>query len=547
MSQIRVSPSNRLPKFPILPSARRASSSPQAAFTPFAQAWRRKRNQGSHPYRPALLRILTGFALLLAFTYGCRPEEIISSEPLDLRFSADTVYLDTVIDSIGSSTYQLKVYNDRSKTIRIEEIRLEDPGSPYRININGTPAQQMKDVEILPQDSLYIFVEVTTNIQGAREMLVTDKILFSSGGQQQDVELVTLAREGIFHFPRNFIVLGSGDNATVIPYSIIDCNTTWTSDQPHVVYGYAVIDSSCGLTIEPGTEVFFHQNSGLWVFDQGQLQIAPGATPGQVDSVVFTSDRLEPGFANDPGQWGGALGGLYIGQGAKASINYTVIKNATNAIRVDSATAPGQLQISNSYILNSSRTGLSAGFSHIRAENVVIANSGLYNLYAFGGNYEFLHCTFANYWTGSTRQEPAVLLTNFLEINDNGAVRRILRPLEQAYFGNCIIYGNNEKEIALAEDEGEQFNYTFNHALFRLPFDPEDRSINTADPEFTQVRVNAEPGFRDPQNNRYGLDSTSQAVDQGNVTDGARVLGDILGRSRNFNGRPDLGAFERQF
>lgn len=495
-----------------------------------------------------VLRFLLGVFLLGVALTSCRPEEVVASGPLDLRFSKDTVYLDTVIDSIGSSTYVLKVYNDRAETVRIEEVRLADAGSPYRINVNGEPGPVVRNVEILPRDSIYVFVEVTTYIQGGNEMLVTDKLLFTNGGSSQEVNLVTLAREAVFHFPKRFLVLGTGRNATPIPYSIINCDTRWTAAQPHVVYGYAVIDSGCTLTIEPGAEVRFHQNSGLWVFNQGRLEVAPNAFPGQGDSVTFTSDRLEPGFEDSPGQWGGALGGIYIGQGGRAVIQNAVIKNATNALRVDSATLPDQLVIRHSYILNSSRTGLSAGFSDIVAENLVVANSGLYNLFAFGGNYRFLHCTFANYWRGATRQEPAVLLTNFFEFaTEDGGTQRVVRPVQSAYFGNCIVYGNNNKELAITKDDAAALNFTFNHALLRLPRDTADRDLDLTDPRFQDVLVNQDPDFVDPQQNRYGLDSASQAVDQGNVADGAAVQIDILGRTRNFNGIPDLGAFERQY
>ena len=43
-----------------------------------------------------------------------------------LTFSKDTVYLDTVFTNIGSSTYNLKVYNNSSKNILIPEIKLSN-------------------------------------------------------------------------------------------------------------------------------------------------------------------------------------------------------------------------------------------------------------------------------------------------------------------------------------------------------------------------------------------------------------------------------------
>lgn len=485
----------------------------------------------------------------MIMAFSCRKDEVISAEKLNLRFSTDTVYLDTVFQTIGSSTYVLKVFNDENETVRIPSIRLENPASPFRVNINGTPARSLNNVEILPKDSIYIFVEVSAaEIMNGQEMLVTDKLLFAGNNQEQSVDLVTLAKDAIFHPPTNFIVIGNGPGAVVIPYSVINCNETWDASRPHVIYGYAVIDSGCVLTINPGTDVHFHKNSGMWVFDDAQLKVAENAFPGSGDSVTFSSDRLEPNFEDAPGQWGGVLGGLYIGQRAKAKLNNLVIKNATTGLRADSAVFQDQLSITNSYILNSSRTAFYAGYSNVKAYNLVVANSGLYCLYAFGGNYEFRHSTFANYWSGSTRQEPAVLLTNYLEIQDEqGSIERIVRDLENAYFGNCILYGSNEQELSLAEDEGGAFNYRFNNVLLKLAPDAEDRGFSLAPPEFNNAFVNTIPGFKKPSLNNYALDSLSQAVNQGNVTDGFMVPSDILGRNRNFNSIPDLGAFERQF
>jgi putative sterol carrier protein len=495
--------------------------------------------------RKILVLLVGGFLLL---QWSCRRDDLVSGSALELRFSTDTVYLDTVFETIGSSTYTLKVFNDLDQRVQIEEIRLEDPASPFRLNINGQASNRITDVDILADDSIYIFIEVSSGQLREAEALLTDRIVFSGGGASQAVDLVSLARQAIFHFPSNFLVLGNGPNAAVIPYSVIDCNTNWTAGIPHLVYGYAVVDSGCTLTIDPGAEVYFHENSGLWVFDDGELNIANGALPGTGDSVTFSGDRLEPFYEDAPGQWGGVLGGLYIAQRAKASINNLVLKNAVNGLRVDSGHFNDQLKISNSYILNCSRTGFYGGYGQVEAENLVIANTGLYGFYAFGGNYRFRHCTFANYWTGSTRQEPAVLLSNFIEFRDEqGQLQRIVRDVESAYFGNCIIYGNNEQEFGIAKDESGQINYQFNGALLKLAFDPEDRGFDVSGPEFTSVEINRDPDFVNVNRNFFQLDSASQAIDLGNTNDGFLVPTDILGGIRNFGGLPDIGAYERQF
>jgi hypothetical protein len=485
---------------------------------------------------------------LIGFS-ACRKENRIISSNFSLRYSSDTVFLDTLFTEIGSSTYELKVYNDSKETVNIPTIRLKNPGSPFRLNINGTASTSLNNVEILAEDSIYIFIEVTAaEIANQNTMIVSDQIVFDLAEGASEVELVSLAKNAIFHFPSNFIVLGSGNNRSVIPYSIIDCNTVWDNSMPHVIYGYAVVDSGCTLEIASGADIHFHENSGLWVFSDGILKIATNAQPGQGDSVTFSGDRLEPFYEEVPGQWGGVLGGLYIGQGGKAEINNLVIKNASNGLRCDSAIFPDQLKITNSYILNSSRTALYSGFGNIEAENLVIANQGLYGFYAFGGNYNFKHCSFVNYWNLSTRQEPTVVLSNFLEFQDaSGQIQRITRSLESAYFGNCIIDGINEQELQFVKDDGAMFNYQFNHAQLKLNNDLTERGFSVSEVNFINVLVNNSADFVNPALNNYQLDSLSQMVDQGNTSDGFIVPTDILGLSRNFNGLPDLGAYERQF
>ena len=497
-------------------------------------------------FNTALFRTALFLTAAAAF-FSCREERVLATSDLNLRFSADTVFLDTVFSGVNSSTYQLKVYNDNDEPIAISSVALEGGAEPFRLNVNGTNASNVQDVEIEANDSIYVFVELTANqtCKGQDGFICEDRIVFQDDqGNAEYVTLVAEVKDAIFHFPDRFLNFGG----TFLPYSIIDCDATWDASRPHVIYGYAVVDSGCSLTIQPGTDVHFHNNSGLWVFDNATLDVAVGAQPGQGDSVTFQGDRLEPSFENSSGQWGGPLGGLFIDGSARVRLNNMVIKNAVNAVRTDSATIPNQLEITNSYILNSSRTALFGGFGDIDARNLVVANAGLYCFYALGGNYEFRHSTFANFWRGSTRSDPAVFLTNFFEFRDeNGTTQRLLRDLEKAYFGNCILDGNARQEFSIAEDEGAMFEYEFNAALLKLENDVEDRGFDINNGNFTDVSVNTDPAFVNPGNNVFRLDTGSQAIDIGNISDGLSIPTDILGRNRNFNASPDLGAYERQF
>lgn len=482
-------------------------------------------------------KFLLFLALIPLLHAACRKEAESFTTSVTLEFSADTVFLDTVFTTIGSSTRLLKVYNPTNEPVMIQNIRLAKSNSHYRLNINGTPSNNLSNVELLEKDSLYIFIETTVDVLGAPELLYTDSILFTTRGKVQDVDLVTLAKDAYFHLPTGII--------QDIPYGVLPCNETWTNDKPHVVYGYAVIDSNCTLTIEAGTQVHFHANSGLWVYRGGSLQVDPANTGSISDPVLFQGDRLEPFYENVPGQWGGVLGGIFFQGGSVNNlINHAEIKNATIALRVDSnGTGTPNVELRNSLILNNSRVGIYGGFANMRGENLVVANCGLYAVYCLGGSYRFLHSTFANYWSQSSRSTPTLGLFNYFEAPDQ-SIR--IRELNEAYFGNCIVYGSAESEIAFGEEAPGAFNYHFNSALLRLDPDPEVPTYDVTDvTRFTNVLLNQSPNFEDYANNLFALDTLSPAMDAGNTFDAALVPLDITGVPRSFNGLPDLGAYER--
>lgn len=493
-----------------------------------------------------LFRLLLIAIAVWLFSTGCRKETVYSSISTTLKFSSDTIFLDTVFTTIGSSTRILKVYNTSSENISVNRIYLgRGQSSYYRMNVNGESGRDIRDVEISANDSIYVFVEVTADVLGANSLLYTDSILFETGNVRQDVDLVTLAKDAYFHYPNKILTIQQPEPYPdiEIPYSILNCNETWAADKPHVIYGYAVVDSGCTLNILAGAQIHFHSNSGLWVYREGKLLIDVDELGDYNNQVVIQGDRLEPAYENIPGQWGGLLGGIYIGRGSENNvINNTLIKNANTALRVDSSeSATKNINLKNVEILNNSRIGLYGGFANINAENVIISNSGLYLFYALGGSYTFRHCTFANFWTLGTRNTPAVGLANFFE-DAFGNIR--IRDLNNAYFGNCIIYGNAFNEVGLGIASNGVFNYQFNHALLRIDEDPDGGHYDITNTNFfTNCLFNEDPRFEDKYNNDFALDSISPALDMGNSNDASLVPFDIMGVSRTIN--PDLGAIER--
>jgi hypothetical protein len=210
--------------------------------------------------------------LVLMMIASCQKDEKINSSPsVKLSFSADTIIFDTVFTTIGSITKEISVYNKESEKIVISSINLAGGNnSRYSINVDGVPGTHFNDVEIGPNDSIFVFARVNINPGDADlPFIVTDSIVFETNGNIQDVDLVAWGQNA------NFILWDT--NRPGLPkYKIVAAegvDTTWTKSLPIVVYGYAVVDSTGSLTIEPGTKVHFHSGSGLKYndFEKGMI------------------------------------------------------------------------------------------------------------------------------------------------------------------------------------------------------------------------------------------------------------------------------------
>ena len=99
----------------------------------------------------------------------------------------------------------------------------------------------------------------------------------------------------------------------------------------------------------------------------------------------------------------------------------------------------------NSEIKNHSNFGLYGRETSIVGKNLVIGNAGEASLACtIGGNYNFTHSTFANYWTNGIRSLQTVYINNYYTYNNsNGQEITESRDLVAANFTNCIIDGNN--------------------------------------------------------------------------------------------------------
>lgn len=508
-----------------------------------------------------LLTFIATISILILWS-SCRKDFSFDPSTGNLEFSKDTVYLDTVFTNIGSSTYNLKVYNRSNNDIVIPSVRLgQGQASNYRMNVDGMSGKEFQNIELLAKDSMFIFIETTIDIQSVvtadNQFLYTDVIEFDSGVNQQKVDLVTLVKDAVFIYPNRdaqgiietltFDADGDGvdDETNLQGRFLTDSELIFTNEKPYVIYGYAAVNGGKTLTVEAGARVHFHANSGLLITNNASLKVNGelSTDPELLENeVVFEGDRLEPLFESIPGQWGTIW--LYSGS-IDNRINYATIKNATVGILAENnQNAPiDKLTITNSQIYNCSNFGILGRATSITAENVVFNKAGQ-SAFAgtYGGKYNLTHCTIANYWTSSFRQFPALYLNNFI-VDENNTT--FPNDLTEANFNNCIVYGNDNTEFVLDHDNGAIFNFKFTNCLMRfqnmsnMPTGPDYDFNNSI--LYENLILNQEPDFKDPTKNQMIIGDASAANAKGIINVPTLFTKDILGVDRTTPS--DLGAY----
>lgn len=494
--------------------------------------------------------------LVLILSWGsCRKDFNYESSTGGLSFSKDTVFLDTIFTNIGSATYTLKVYNKGNRDINIPFIGLETgQDSQYRLNVDGAAGKEFADISLLAKDSLFVFIETTYDVAPTNqtEFLYTEDLLFGIGPDTQRVPLVTLIKDAIFLYPatlsdgtKETIVLGvdgEGNEIRVEGFYLQPDQLTFTNEKPYVVYGYAAVPDGNTLEAQAGARVHFHNNSGIIVESGASLHINGSLSQDQEaleNEVIFEGDRLEPGYAREPGQWGA----IWLREGSlDNNLEHLTIKNATVGLRVegDGFLASPTLNLINTQIYNSSNHNLWATAAHIVAENTVLGSAGGNSfLGSLEGSYSFVHCTLANFWTHGFRGGTALALTNF----DGNSTS----DLENAQFTNCIVAGSMSIEFQLLQDPASAFNFGFSHCLMQFS-DPngslaDDPLYNFGDSNlYLNVLLDQDPDFSLPFKDQFQIGTNSSALDVADPDLIPPVPTDILGVDRTQN--PDIGAYE---
>jgi len=470
-------------------------------------------------FRP--IHVLVIFVVFIFFQ-SCKKDKINSDGSMKAVFSTDTLKFDTLFVTLGSTTKYFTLKNETDNILQVKDLKLKSgSNSFYRVNIDGDELTPGMQVQIPPNDSIYVFVEVTIDPNAdALPFVIEDALQMNTNGNTQEVVLQAYGQNA--HF-----------------YDGVEIETeVWDDDLPYVILNSLLVKEGHSLIIHEGVEVYFGGNSGLFV--QGSLSVE-GSCTQRVEFRCLRRDKLETGtpYYDLPGQW---LGVFFLRKSISNSIENLYLRGSQYGINVGNTTFedfpslpsyPPDVSIKNTEIYNSSFYGIFGFNGIIDAENIVISQCGKQAVsLVLGGDYSFTNSTFFVRATNTIEhKDPLLYFSNFHVYDITKPPLQF--PLTQCDFVNCIFYGSKDEEILPDDIEtaGVDFNYSFTNCLIKTKLD-------IIGLPFTNCFLNKDPGFVDVYKNDLKLDSGSVCIDAG--TSGSFT--DITCKPRT--AIADIGAYE---
>jgi len=440
------------------------------------------------------------FLSFLFLIISCDNKEEFNHDPkFRLQFSEDHLSFDTLFSGIPSTTKQIKVYNPSSKAVYIDEIGLENNDEGYRLNINGIAGNNAKQIQIPAKDSLYVFIELSTEDMNQDDpRLLEDHIRFTFNSKVQRFLLQSWAQD-------------------VIRFSNNELQTQeWTPNRPYFIDNNLYLQKNQSLKIQAGSKVYFQKNAGLHI--HGNLAIE-----GQFEKpILFSSHRLEELYDNVPGQWEGLF---FYSESTDNHISHLQLENAIQGISAQSETNNNNLEIQYSQFLNFSSTGIETTNFNLKMHDVIVSNCGDQTIQLKGeGNFQFYHCNFINYWKVSSRSQASF---SYLANENNNKKLEIV---------NSIILGSMSNELEIKNKNSFQITNT----LIKLSQEKQTSLSNS----LINCIFNTDPEFVNINKHNYNLKAGSILINKAKLDIANLYPLDFNGNSRISNTAPDIGSIE---
>ncbi len=486
------------------------------------------------PIRNTNYSILFLVLICSVFSLQCKKDLTTTSSSAKLSFSTNLLFFDTVFVSQGSTVRAFVVHNNNNEAVVVSSIKVAGTSTAFfNINVDGASGSGFSNVKIPAKDSIYVFATVTVNpLNQNNPLVINDSIVFTTNGNVQSVNLQAFGWNAYYYVPTVFPKNGPA-------YYALDCgagtglsSTTWMNDKPHVIFGYLLVPPGCNLTINAGAGVYLHDSAVIFVDSGATINVLGNAT----QPVTFQGDRLEPDYKYLPGQWNEIL----LAPGSiNNNFSWAVLQNGTTGIQADTVfNSNPTLTMDHTIIKGMSGYGLLGEGATITANNCLIADCQYSCLFLWiGGNYHFYQCTFADYW--GVDNSFGQRTTSLLYMNNyylSYANQPEPRPLTNAFFGNCIIYGALDEEVALDSNYNAAFNFYFENCLIKTK-----RTISGY--HYGDTNFVTDPLFTNIATDNYEINSGSPAINNANPGIANTYSVDLEGNTRT--SPYNIGAYQK--
>jgi len=477
------------------------------------------------------------FIILLSTNFfACKNDfENYSNNPSDLlTFSVDTLSFDTVLTTVNSPVLSFRVYNKNAKPLLISSIQLaEGTNSNFKINVDGMAGSTYENVEVLANDSLYVFVNVQPKENGQfTPRLFNDYILFETHGVQQKV-----------------VLEASGQDVYIWKGVVITEDSVLNNQKPYLIYDSLVIGK--GATVEIGEGTVFYMYNGAQLIINGTVKMK-----GSVEKpIVFRGSRTDymvtiP-YDLIPGQWGGIRMGPDSYDNELENVR---IRNGTYGMDLEAGSDPSRskLHLMNVVLTNVAGTLLQAVNCNIVAENCELSNAKDALLYLVGGSSRFTHCTIANYYPYNPNLGWFNSNVESLIITDADTTDTYYPVMNAGFFNSIIWDGRYSSTPAIRIEETNQdmsIPYVFQNCLLPDQGATDDHFVDCIF-QAVDSTLFQKTDPNDWENNTwypsfdFRLRKDSPAKDVANLEIASQIPYDLTGFYRLTDGHPDLGAYE---
>lgn len=455
---------------------------------------------------------------------GCI-EDAVSSSPSDQpSFSTDTVRMGELFTLDASPTHRFVVYNRHDKVMNISEIAFRgDAAGQFRLNVDGQAGSSFHNMEVRPNDSIFVFVEATlAENSDDLPVQVLAWIDFRVNGVTSSLPVKATAQD---------VVRFSGNTR----YST---DASLPANRPCFISDSLVVEPDATLTIPAGARLLMHEESEIIV--HGTLRIAGTAEK----PVSIAGHRTGFVAAQIPyevmsGQWGGIR---FTSTSRSNEILHASIRNSTYGLRLEHAggdAASPALVAANSVLRNSKGYVVDATLSSVALLGCELAEAAMGVVSLQGGDCTINQCSLGNYYLFSAVGGPLLQVGHYdLENGDSDDGLPAEMPLNLAV-ANSIFCGYGG-DLNVGDFTG--FPVTFTNCLLQ--------SAGSNDDNFINCLWETDPGFNIDRHAYifdYRVGPTSPALEYADPALWGRYA-TLLGTDINGDARtpsPTAGAYQR--